>query len=246
VTRYKIIIEYDGTPFVGWQKQENGLAVQECIEESIFQLFEERTSVYGAGRTDTGVHAMGQVGHFDINEKYLDPLTVTNGLNNYLKPNPVSIINTEKVDDSFHARFSAKERKYIYRIINRSSPLTFEKNRAWHVFKDLNLDKMIECISFIEGKHDFTTFRSSHCQSESPIKTLKEVKITKQDEDIYFGFVAKSFLHHQVRSLVGSLKLVGENTWTPQDFQIALQSKDRSRCGALAPPKGLYFMDVKY
>jgi len=244
--RYKILIEYDGTPFVGWQKQENGLSVQECLENSIFKLFQEQVAVSGAGRTDTGVHAMGQVGHFDIKSKYLDPQTITNGLNNYLRPNPISIIKTEEVNKSFHARFSAKERKYLYRIINRQSPLTFEKRRAWHVYKDLDVGKMIECIPLIEGKHDFTTFRSAHCQSDSPLKTLKEIKITKDKEDVYFGFIAQSFLHHQVRSIVGSLKLVGEKTWLPQDIKEALESKDRSKCGALAPPDGLYFMEVKY
>jgi len=246
MTRYKLLIEYDGSPFVGWQRQENGLSVQESIEKSISELFQEQVTVFGAGRTDAGVHAMGQVGHFDILEKYLDPQTVTNGLNNYLRQYPVSIIKTEEVDESFHARFSAKERKYLYRIINRQSPLTFEKGRAWHVYKDLDVDKMVECIPMIKGKHDFTTFRSAHCQSESPVKTLKEINITRESEDICFGFVAQSFLHHQIRSIVGSLKLVGEMTWSPEYIQKVLDAKDRSKCGALAPPDGLYFMEVKY
>jgi tRNA pseudouridine38-40 synthase len=244
--RYKIIIEYDGTPFVGWQKQENGRSIQESIESTIKKIFEEEVVIFGAGRTDAGVHAIGQTAHFDIKKKSFDTYVIKNALNDHLRPLPISILDVEEVDENFHARFDAIQRKYLYRIINRKSPLTIEKGRAWQVHKSLSVEPMKKCIPLIEGKHDFTTFRSSHCQSESPIKTIDEVKITQSDENIYFGISAKSFLHHQVRSLVGSLKMVGDGSWSIQDFDNALKSKNRSKCGALAPSEGLYFMEVKY
>ena len=244
--RFKIIIEYDGTPFVGWQKQENGRSVQASIESAIEKLFDEKITIFGAGRTDAGVHAIGQTAHFDVSKKNFDTYIIKNALNDHLRPLPISILNVEKVDENFHSRFDAIQRKYLYRIINRKSPLTIEKGRAWQVHKTLNIDPMKDCIPLIVGKHDFTTFRSAHCQSDSPIKTIDEVRITQSDENIYFGISAKSFLHHQVRSIVGSLKMVGEGSWSINDFDTALQSKDRSKCGALAPSEGLYFMEVKY
>ena len=244
--RYKVTIEYDGVPFVGWQKQDNGLAVQECIENAISSLSQEKVIVFGAGRTDAGVHAVGQVAHFDILNKEFEEDVITNALNNHLRPYPISIRKTEIVNENFHSRFDAIERKYLYRVINRKSPLTFEKGRAWQVIKKLDLNNMKECIPFIIGKHDFSAFRSSHCQSESPVKTINELKITQDEDDIYFAICARSFLHHQVRSIVGSLKMVGEGAWSPNDFRDVLASKDRSRCGALAPSNGLYFMEVKY
>ena len=227
--RFKIIIEYDGTPFVGWQKQENGRSVQASIESAIEKLFDEKINIFGAGRTDAGVHAIGQTAHFDVGKKNFDTYIIKNALNDHLRPLPISILNVEKVDENFHSRFDAIQRKYLYRIINRKSPLTIEKGRAWQVHKTLNIDPMKDCIPLIVGKHDFTTFRSAHCQSESPIKTIDEVKITQSDENIYFGISAKSFLHHQVRSIVGSLKMVGEGSWSINDFDTALQSKDRSK-----------------
>ena len=244
--RYKIKIEYDGIPFVGWQKQENELSVQGCLEQAVKNIFEEDVTIFGAGRTDAGVHAMGQVAHFDIINKHLDTHVIKNAINDHLRPHPISILNVVEVDHSFHARFNAVQRKYLYRVINRKSPLTIEKGRAWHVYKDLNIKKMKKCSVLLEGKHDFTTFRSANCQSNSPIKTLDEVKISKSGENIYFGFVAKSYLHHQIRSLVGSIKLVGDETWTSDDLENALKAKDRTMCGALAPPDGLYFMEAKY
>lgn len=244
--RFKIIIEYDGTPFVGWQKQENGRSVQASIESAIEKLFDEKITIFGAGRTDAGVHAIGQTAHFDVSKKNFDTYIIKNALNDHLRPLPISILNVEKVNEKFHSRFDAIQRKYLYRIINRKSPLTIEKGRAWQVHKTLNIDSMKDCIPLIVGKHDFTTFRSAHCQSDSPIKTIDEIKITQTDENIFFGISAKSFLHHQVRSIVGSLKMVGEGSWSINDFDIALKSKDRSKCGALAPSEGLYFMEVKY
>ena len=244
--RYKIIIEYDGTPFVGWQKQENGRSIQESIESAIKKIFEEEVVIFGAGRTDAGVHAIGQTAHFDIKKKSFDTYVIKNALNDHLRPLPISILYVEEVDENFHARFDAIQRKYLYRIINRKSPLTIEKGRAWQVHKSLSVELMKKCIPLIEGKHDFTTFRSANCQSESPIKTIDEVKITQSDENIYFGISAKSFLHHQVRSLVGSLKMVGDGSWSIHDFDNVLKSKNRSKCGALAPSEGLYFMEVKY
>ena len=231
---------------MGWQKQENGLSIQGCLEQAIKNIFEEDVTIYGAGRTDAGVHAMGQVAHFDIMTKHFEAYVIKNAINDHLRPHPISILNVEEVDQSFHARFNAVQRKYLYRIINRKSPLTIEKGRAWHVHKELNIEKMQKCSFLLEGKHDFTTFRSANCQSDSPIKTLDEVKISKSGENMYFGFVAKSYLHHQIRSLVGSIKLVGEETWTIEHLENALKARDRTMCGALAPPDGLYFMEVKY
>ncbi len=244
--RYKIVIEYDGTPFVGWQRQDNGLSVQECIENAIESMFQESPVLFGAGRTDRCVHATGQVAHFDIENKKLDTYSIKTGLNHHLKIYPISILDVTEVDTEFHSRFSAKERRYLYRIVNRNSPLSIEKGRAWLVTKNLNLEKMQACAPIIEGKHDFTTFRSVNCQSKSPIKTLNSCKITRQDDNIYFGFVAPSFLQHQVRSIVGTIKMVGEELWDIERFQDALEAKDRSKCGALAPPEGLYLMEVKY
>jgi tRNA pseudouridine38-40 synthase len=244
--RYKIIIEYDGTPFVGWQRQDNGLSVQECIETAIESMFQEKPVLFGAGRTDAGVHATGQVAHFDIEHKELDTYSIKTGLNHHLKIYPISVLDVTEVDAEFHSRFDAKERKYLYRIVNRNSPLSIEKGRAWLVMKNLNLEKMLACAPIIEGKHDFTTFRSVNCQSKSPIKTLNSCKITQQDDNIYFGFVAPSFLRHQIRSLVGTIKMVGEGLWDIERLQQALDAKDRSKCGALAPAEGLYFMEVKY
>ena len=244
--RYKIVIEYDGTPFVGWQRQDNGLSVQECIENAIESMFQESPVLFGAGRTDRCVHATGQVAHFDIENKKLDTYSIKTGLNHHLKIYPISILDVTEVDTEFHSRFSAKERRYLYRIVNRNSPLSIEKGRAWLVTKNLNLEKMQACAPIIEGKHDFTTFRSVNCQSKSPIKTLNSCKITRQDDNIYFGFVAQSFLQHQIRSLVGTIKMVGEGLWDIERFQQALDAKDRSKCGALAPAEGLYFMEVKY
>jgi len=244
--RYKITTEWDGTPFCGFQRQENGLSIQECIEVAIESLFQEKSVLYGAGRTDKGVHALKMVAHFDITTKELDAYSIKTGLNHYLNVYPISILDVTEVDSEFHARFDAIERKYLYRIINRTSPLSIEKGRAWLVMKDLNLEKMQACTSIIEGKHDFTTFRSVNCQSKSPIKTLTSCKITKQDDNIYFGFVAPSFLQHQIRSIVGTIKMVGEEIWEVERFQQALEARDRSKCGALAPPCGLYFADVNY
>ena len=183
--RFKIIIEYDGTPFVGWQKQENGRSVQASIESAIEKLFDEKITIFGAGRTDAGVHAIGQTAHFDVSKKNFDTYIIKNALNDHLRPLPISILNVEKVNENFHSRFDAIQRKYLYRIINRKSPLTIEKGRAWQVHKTLNIDSMKNCIPLIVGKHDFTTFRSAHCQSDSPIKTIDEIKITQTDENIF-------------------------------------------------------------
>ena len=184
--RFKIIIEYDGTPFVGWQKQENGRSVQASIESAIEKLFDEKITIFGAGRTDAGVHAIGQTAHFDVSKKNFDTYIIKNALNDHLRPLPISILNVEKVNENFHSRFDAIQRKYLYRIINRKSPLTIEKGRAWQVHKTLNIDSMKNCIPLIVGKHDFTTFRSAHCQSDSPIKTIDEIKITQTDENIFW------------------------------------------------------------
>ena len=244
--RYKIVIEYDGSPFVGWQKQENGLSIQEAIENSIFNLFQEQVTVFGAGRTDTGVHAMGQVGHFDISQKELDTQTVFNGLNHHLRPYPISILSVDLANEEFHARFDAKQRKYLYRIINRNSPLSIEKGRAWHVFKNLEVDQMAACIPLIEGKRDFTTFRSAHCQAESPVKTMESVKINSTSEEVLLGFTARSFLHHQVRILVGTMIKVAENIISKNYFIDLLNNKVRNPKIFKAPSYGLYLKKVSY
>jgi tRNA pseudouridine38-40 synthase len=245
MVRYKILIEYDGTNFVGWQRQDNGLGVQQAIEEAIRQFSGETVTLFGAGRTDSGVHALGQVAHFDL-ERDTDADTVINALNFHLKPRAVSILEASPVDNSFDARLSAKQRAYLYRITNRRAPLSLDRGHSWWVPIGLDAERMHEAAKGLIGKHDFTTFRATHCQANSPLKTLDELTVTRSGEVIEIRARARSFLHNQVRNFVGTLKLVGEGKWTPGDVKAALEKKDRAAGGPTAPPDGLYLVEVVY
>ncbi len=243
--RYKLTVEYDGTPFVGWQHQANGMSVQHAIENAIESFSQEKVRVHAAGRTDAGVHALGQVAHFDLG-KVFTAYKVREALNFYLRPLPIAIIDAQETSEDFHARFSALERFYCYKILCRSAPPTLDKKRVWYVKQLLNIEMMQQAADVLIGKHDFTTFRASECQASSPLRTLNSFKITQENDLILFKVSALSFLHHQVRNMVGSLKLVGENRWTPEDFKKALQAKNRASGGPTAPPDGLYFTQVRY
>lgn len=243
--RYKLTIEYDGTPFVGWQHQANGLSVQSVIESAITAFSQETARLHAAGRTDAGVHALGQVAHVDL-EKYFPAYKVREALNYHLRPYPVAVIEAQETDDSFHARFSALERSYCYKVLCRSAPPALDKKRVWLIKHSLNIDAMQQAALFLIGKHDFTTFRASECQATSPIRTLNRFTIVQEGNVILFQVSALSFLHHQVRNMVGSLKLVGEGKWQPQCFKDALEAKSRRAGGPTAPAEGLYFMNVRY
>ena len=243
--RYKLILEYDGGPFSGWQRQENGPSVQAALEDAIFALSSERVTVTGAGRTDAGVHARGQVAHFDL-EKDFPPDTIRDALNHFLRPQPVAVLEAAIASPEFHARFSAIARHYRYRIACRRAPLTLDLGHAWHVMRALDAKAMHEAAQTLVGQHDFTTFRAAECQAKSPVKTLDRLDVTADGENTFLEASARSFLHNQVRSLVGTLKLVGEGKWTTRDVADALAARDRSACGPVAPPDGLYLMRVDY
>ena len=242
--KFKITIEYEGSDFVGWQKQENGLSIQETIEDAVYKLTGETVTLFGAGRTDAGVHAKGQVAHFDL-IKYFESDEICDGLNQHLRPLPIAIIDATEAGPDFHARFSAKKRSYEYLIINRRSPLTINKNRAWCVFKKLDLDTIYqESKSFI-GNHNFQAFRSVDCQATSPKKTIDEVFIKEKHEKISISISAKSFLHSQVRIMVGTLIEIGKGKITKSVKDIIL-SQDRAQAGVTAPACGLYLLKVDY
>ena len=243
--RYKLTLEYDGSPFVGWQRQDNGLAVQAVVEEAVARLTGATATVHGAGRTDAGVHALGQVAHVDMDRAFPAD-TVRDALNFHMKPHPVSVLAAAEVDPEFHARFSAIERRYRYRILNRRAPAVLMRGRAWWVAGPLDVAAMAAAAALLVGRHDFTTFRSSMCQAASPVKTLDGLGVRRDGEEILIEARARSFLHHQMRNIAGSLKLVGEGKWTVADFDAALQARDRTRGGPTAPPDGLYFVEVIY
>jgi tRNA pseudouridine38-40 synthase len=243
--RYRITIEYDGTPFVGWQRQDNGPSVQGTLEAAIQSFSSETVTITGAGRTDTGVHALGQVAHFDLVKEF-HPDRVRDALNHFVRPSPIAVLSAEIADPEFHARFSAKARHYLYRIVCRRAPLALDRDHAWHVVHDLDADAMHAAAQELVGQHDFTTFRASECQAQSPVKTLDRLTVRRALDEIAIEAGARSFLHHQVRSMVGTLKLVGEGKWRPRDVASALKACDRSRCGPVAPPDGLYFVKVDY
>ncbi|HVZ69017.1 MAG TPA: tRNA pseudouridine(38-40) synthase TruA [Rhizomicrobium sp.] len=243
--RYRLTIEYDGAPFSGWQRQENGPSVQAALEDAIFRLSGERAAVTGAGRTDSGVHALGQAAHFDL-EKEFAPGKVRDALNYHLKPAPIAVLEASIADADFHARFSAKARHYLYRIVCRRAPLALERGRAWHLVRDLDSEAMHLAAQSLIGTHDFTTFRAAECQAKSPVKTLDVLDVSRLADEIQIRASARSFLHHQVRSMVGSLKLVGEGKWHPREMRRALEAKDRSACGPVAPAEGLYLVKVDY
>lgn len=243
--RYKLILEYDGTPFVGWQMQENGLSVQGRLAEAVKAFSGEDTIPRGAGRTDAGVHALGQVAHMDLRKDW-GTEKVRDALNAQLRPDPISVLACERAPDDFDARFSASARHYFYRIVNRRAPLALDRNRAWQVGHTLDAAAMHDAAQVLVGHHDFTTFRSAECQAASPVKTLDRLAVTRAGEEIRIEASARSFLHNQVRSMVGSLKLVGEGKWQARDLQEALEARDRSACGPVAPPYALYLAKVDY
>ena len=243
--RYKLTIEYDGTPFVGWQAQDNQLTVQGVITDAILAFTGERTIVAGAGRTDTGVHALGQVAHVDLGKDW-DEDTVRDALNAHLRPHPVAVLTAERVTENFDARFSAIKRHYLYRIVNRRPDLTLERNRAWRVPRPLDDQAMNDAAQKLIGRHDFTTFRSAECQASSPVKTLDRLDVARHGDELRVRAAARSFLQHQVRSMAGSLVHVGEGKWSADDLAAALAARDRSACGQVAPPHGLYLVRVDY
>jgi len=243
--RYKIIIEYDGAPFVGWQLQEKDLSVQGALMAAIGAFSGEKVMVQGAGRTDAGVHAIGQVAHFDLAvERETD--TVRDAINAHLRPHPVAVLSAEKVPADFDARRSALRRHYLYRISNRRPDLALDRGRAWRVPRRLDVEAMHAGAQRLIGKHDFTTFRSTECQAKSPEKTLDRLDVSRVGEEVHVTASARSFLHNQVRSMVGSLVLVGDGKWQPDDMGRVLQARDRAACGPVAPPDGLYLVRVDY
>ena len=245
MTRYKLTVEYDGGGFVGWQRQDNGPSVQQALEEAIHRFCGESVDCFAAGRTDAGVHALGQSVHFDLaREASAD--TVRDALNFHLKPAAVSVLKAAVVGADFHARFSAKARLYLYRIVNRRAPLAIERGRAWLVWAPLDVGAMHEAAQLLVGHHDFSSFRASLCQADSPMKTLDVLDVTRVDTEVRVAARARSFLHHQVRNVVGTLKLVGEGKWTKEDVARALAARDRSAAGPTAPAEGLYLTDVWY
>lgn len=243
--RYKLTIEYDGTPFSGWQRQTARPSVQQALERAIHAMSGETVTTQAAGRTDAGVHALGQVAHFDLSREW-DPFRIREALNYHLRPDPVAILTAEAVGDAFEARFSATARHYEYRILNRRAPAVIERNHVWQLPMPLDAEAMDHAAGLILGLHDFTTFRSSECQAKSPMRTLDRFSVRRELDHIVINASARSFLHHQVRSMVGSLRMVGEHKWSPEDFRAALDAKDRSRCGAMAPSAGLYLTRVDY
>jgi len=243
--RYKLTIEYDGSPFAGWQIQAADLTVQGVLTAAIAAFSGERAMVQGAGRTDAGVHARGQVAHVDLARGW-DTDTVRDALNAHLRPHPIAVLSAEKIGDDFNARTSAVKRHYLYRIVNRRADLALDLRRAWRVPRRLDTEAMQAAAQRLVGKHDFTTFRSTECQAKSPVKTLDALDVARDGDEVIVTTSARSFLHNQVRSMVGSLALVGDGKWSADDLSRALAARDRTACGPVAPPDGLYLMRVDY
>jgi len=243
--RYKLLIEYNGRPFVGWQVQHNGVSVQGVLAAAVASFCGESVHVQGAGRTDAGVHALGQVAHIDLAKPW-DADTIRDAINAHLRPHPVVVLAAEPVADDFDARFSARQRHYVYRIINRRPDLTLDAGRAWRAPRALDVPAMQEAARCLVGQHDFTTFRAAECQAKSPVKTLDRLDVEREREELRVFASARSFLHTQVRSMVGSLVQVGEGRWSPDDLARALAARDRNACGPVAPPDGLYLVRVDY
>ena len=243
--RYRLLVEYDGTDLAGWQLQDTLPTVQGVIEKAIENIHGVECRIFGAGRTDAGVHAFGQVAHVDLPRRW-DPFVLRNALNGNMRPHRVSVIEIEEVPETFHARFSATERRYLYRILNRRAPAALDHGKVWHVAVPLDSDAMHAAAQVLVGTHDFTTFRASSCQALSPVKTLDVLRVSRYGEEIEIEAASRSFLHNQVRSMVGTLKLVGESKWSVRDVEQALAKKDRTACGVVAPPFGLYLVSVGY
>ena len=245
MTRFALTVEYDGRPFMGWQRQDHGPSVQAAIERAAKEILQEDVTVHAAGRTDAGVHALGMRAHLDVT-RAITPFRLMEALNARLRPDPVAILDCAIVPDDWHARFSCLARHYEYRIICRRAPLTWEKGLAWRVPQELDAGAMHDAAQLLVGRHDFTTFRSAHCQSDSPVKTLDRLDVVRDGARISVFASARSFLHHQVRSMVGCLELVGQGKWSRQDLEIALKAADRAALGFNAPPDGLYFLRADY
>ena len=245
MTRFKLTLEYDGAAFVGWQRQDNGPSVQQALEEAVTAFCGERARVHGAGRTDAGVHALGQVAHLDL-EKPTTAETLRDAVNHHLKPAPVAVLAAEVAAADFHARFSATERRYLYRIVNRRAPLALERGRAWWVPRPLDAAAMHAAAQVLVGKHDFSSFRASECQARSPVKTLTGIEVSRLAEAVEIRARAPSFLHHQVRNFAGTLRLVGEGKWNAAKVEAVLAARDRSAAGQTAPAEGLYLTAVAY
>jgi tRNA pseudouridine38-40 synthase len=243
--RYRLTIEYDGTGFLGWQYQTQGHTVQGVLEAAIIKLHGSYFNIQCAGRTDTGVHALAQVAHVDLPRSW-DTFELINAINGNVRPHLVSVVAAEEVTTEFHARFSATGRDYLFRILNRRAPPAIDKNKVWHIPVKLNHEAMHEAAQYLVGTHDFTTFRAAECQANSPTKTLERFEVSRYGDEIEIVAEARSFLHHQVRSMAGSLRLVGEGKWKPIDMKHALEAKNRTACGAVAPPSGLYLAAVRY
>ena len=245
MTRFALLVEFDGRPFMGWQRQAHGPSVQQALEEAVQAVTGEQAVLHAAGRTDAGVHALGMRAHVDIG-KAIDPFRLSEALNALLRPAPVAVLACEVVADDWHARFSCQGRAYEYRILNRRAPLTFEKGLVWQVARPLDADAMHGAAQRLIGRHDFTTFRSAHCQSESPIKSLDRLDVIRDGDRVLIRAAARSFLHHQVRSMVGALAQVGLGRWTADDVTAALEARDRQRLPLNAPPDGLFFVEAIY
>lgn len=245
MSRFALTVEYDGRPFMGWQRQSHGPSVQQAIEEAAWRVTGEQVAVHAAGRTDAGVHALAMRAHVEI-EKTILPFRLMEALNAHLRPDPVAILACEGVEDDWHARFSCVGRSYEYRIVNRRAPLTWEAGLAWQVPQPLDVDAMQTAAQYLVGRHDFTTFRSAHCQAESPLRTLDQLDVERRGDRVLIHAAARSFLHHQVRSMVGCLALVGQGRWRPEQVREVLAARDRSRLGLNAPPDGLYFTGAVY
>ena len=247
--RYALLVEYDGAPFAGWQRQKDLPSVQGAIEAALSKLEPRAHTIAAAGRTDAGVHATGQVAHCDMDKDW-DPFRLSEALNYHLKPDPVAILTAVRVDDDWHARFSAVERQYLFKLISRRAPLTVEAGQMWRINHDLDLEAMRQGADYLLGEHDFTTFRSTICQALSPVKTLDELRIEAHPRpfgvEYHFHVRARSFLHNQVRSFVGTLERVGAGAWAPEDVKTALEARDRAACGPVSPPMGLYLARVGY
>ena len=245
MTRWRLTIEYDGGPFMGWQRQSNGPSVQQAIEEALRRMTGEDQTLIGAGRTDAGVHALAMSAHVDV-ERALTPHRLREGLNALVRPQPISVLEVQTVADDWHARFSCLGRRYLYRILHRGAPPALDSGRVWHLAAPLDVEAMNRGAAQLVGRHDFTTFRSAHCQSDSPVKNLDRLEVIRAGDEIHIAAAARSFLHHQVRSMVGCLALVGRGQWAPDDMGKALEARDRAALGFNAPPQGLYFVEALY